>query len=127
MIRTIHQWLLVILYRFTIRLCHRIITWQKLLRNALLPYAVKHYQSGCPDTAKPGTAKPVKHWQERLKEAQEAGNPISIVNHRRPLPDDCYCPECGAPLDGETPVSLLKSQNVIQNWQKLMKEALKAA
>jgi transposase-like protein len=30
-------------------------------------------------------------------------------------------------LGGETPVSLLKSQNVLQNWQQLMQEALKAA
>lgn len=94
LIRTIHQWLLVILYRFATWLRHRAISLQKLLRNALLPYAVRHYQPRWPETAKP-----VKRWQERLKEAQEAGNPISTVSHRRPLPDDCHCPECGAPRD----------------------------
>ena len=30
-------------------------------------------------------------------------------------------------LGGETPVSLLKNQNVLQNWQQLMQDALKAA
>jgi transposase-like protein len=30
-------------------------------------------------------------------------------------------------LDGETPVSMLESQNVLQNWQQLIQEALKAA
>jgi len=41
----------------------------------------------------------VKQWEERLAEAQEAGNPISPVNHRRSLPDDLRCPSCGAPKD----------------------------
>jgi len=30
-------------------------------------------------------------------------------------------------LDGKTPVSLLESQNVLQKWQQLIQEALKAA
>ena len=97
MIRNIHWWLLLILYRSATWLGHQTTIWQKLLRNTLLPYAVKHYRPKWPETAKP--AKPVKHWQERLKEAQEAGNPIAPVDHRRPLPDDCHCPGCGAPRD----------------------------
>ena len=94
MIRSIHQWLLVILYRFATWLRHRAISWQKLLRHALLPYAVRNYHSRWPETAKP-----VKHWKERLAEAQNADNPISPVNHRRPLADNCHCPECGATKD----------------------------
>jgi putative transposase len=93
-IRTIHQWLLVTLYCFATWLRHRATIWQKLLRHSLLPYAVRHYHPTWPETAKP-----VKHWEERLAEAQKAGNPISPVNHRRPIPDDLHCPSCGAPRD----------------------------
>ena len=94
MIRTVHQWLLVILYRFATWGRHRATKWRKMLRHALLPYTVRHYHPRWPETARP-----VKHWKQRLAEAQEAGKPISPVNHRRPLPDDCHCPECGAPRD----------------------------
>ena len=94
MIQTIHRWLLVILYRSATWLRHRATIWQKLLRHTLLPYAIRHYRPRWPETAKP-----VKHWQQRLKEAQKASNPIATVNHRRPLPDGCYCPNCGAPRE----------------------------
>ena len=94
MIRIIPWWLLLILYRSATWLGHQTTIWQKLLRSTLLPYAVKHYHPRWPETAKP-----VKRWQERLKESQEAGNPIAPVNHRRPLPDECHCPSCGAPGD----------------------------
>lgn len=30
-------------------------------------------------------------------------------------------------LDGKSPISLLEGQNVLQNWQQLIQEALKAA
>jgi len=93
-IQTIHRWLLVTLYHSARWLGHRATTWQKLLRHALLPYAVRSYHPRWPETARP-----VKQWEERLAEAQVAGNPISPVNHRRPLPDDCHCPDCGAPKD----------------------------
>ncbi len=72
MIRNIHWWLLLILYRSATWLGHQTTIWQKLLRNTLLPYAVKHYRPTWPETAKP-----VNRWQERLKEAQEAGDPIA--------------------------------------------------
>ena len=94
MIKTIHWWLLLILYRSTTWLRNQTTIWQKLLRNTLLPYAVKHYHPRWPEIARP-----VKRWQERLEEAQEAGKTIAPVNHRRPLPDDCHCPDCGAPRD----------------------------
>jgi len=93
-IRTIHRWLLVMLYHLAMWLRHRATTWQKSLRHALLSYAVRHYHPTWPETAKP-----VKHWEERLAEAQQAGKPISPIKHRQPLPDDCHCPNCGATLD----------------------------
>jgi len=93
-IRTIRWWPLVILYHFAAWLRHQATTWQKRLRHALLPYAVRYYHPRWPQTAKP-----VKPWKERLAEAQEAGKPISPVKHRRPLPDDCHCPACGAPKE----------------------------
>jgi len=93
-IQTIRRWLLVVLYRSATCIRHRATRWQKLLRHSLLPYAVRHYNPTWPETAKP-----VKQWEERLAEAQESGNPISPVSHRRLLPDDLRCPSCGAPRD----------------------------
>jgi len=45
-----------------------------MLRHALLPYTVRHYHPRWPETARP-----VKHWKQRLAEAQEAGKPISTI------------------------------------------------
>jgi len=94
MVRTTHRWLLVLLYYLATKLRHYAISWQQSLRHALLPYAVKHYHPRWQVYAKP-----VINWETRLLNAQKTSKPISPVKHRKPLPDDPHCPNCGAPKE----------------------------
>jgi len=88
-IQSFHRWLLVILYQYTTNLRHQAIAWQKALRNALVPYASKKYEHKWP-----AFAKPVIPWYVRLE-----NNNISTVKHRKHLPDNLLCPNCGALKD----------------------------
>lgn len=93
MIRSIHRWLLVLLYQCATKLRHRTVLWQKTLRKNLLPYAVNHQNKKWPESAKP-----VIPWETRLEDAKKSGNPIAPVKHRRQL-NAISCPNCGAPKD----------------------------
>lgn len=48
------------------------------------------------DSELPPGVKPTPH-QELLKKAQENGNPIKPVKHRKPISKNLKCPNCGAP------------------------------
>jgi len=42
---------------------------------------------------------PQKDYQTILQEFAQQGNPISKVAHRKPIPKELCCPDCGAPSD----------------------------
>jgi len=89
----LHRWLLVYLYHFATCLLNYAKRLQVTIRHALLNYASRSYNPKLPLT------KAVIPYNQRLSEAEKAGQPISPVQHRREISATLECPNCGAESD----------------------------